>query len=475
KSGFDYLLDALTTKYEEQYADDLGIGLMGNPAIHVSSWVDTPELLLKELQKAADTMKEDSVELITSAIRDSSRDHPLQSIEQTLDSSPNSFWSSKGYEDPDTGDFLEYELVEPFNLIHQFIIRPFKASFQRGMPIYAPKFVSISVGLDKDTIYYSSPMYGCINVNEDICFTLPHLVIGKFVRINFFGRQQTQPTDNLYYTVMQSVKVRGLTFDDVKEFPTMLRACLKLRCLLGEAFGQETSDTVSFSANSGQSRPKRSEVISAVKHLLAEKGWKKAAAYIAKTIPKDSGLRGGADWLEYYRNPARQAKAESPEDSIESETDSTDFATEDYHLPNADHDPELYYLQCLVGMDKDFNDEEAIDMTEAVADAFQAVDIRIATLIYRELGIVDKIIDCCIPLGNYTDIVRLMQTASLNEHLSIAEKITKKKGKKDAVKYLTKLREHRPEAFDHVIVGLHIVESSIPQDRVQEVLIAWSA
>jgi hypothetical protein len=238
--GFDPLYDALLNKFEEQFKDEiLKPTALASQSIHVTDWVESPQTLLRELEQLSGmllldiifekrcltvfsvSLREDNVDVISNAVRASSEDHTSQSIEQALEHSSHSFWSSKGSEDPDTGEFLEFDLGDPFCIIYQFIIHPFKASFQRGMPTYAPKFCSISVGLDKNSIYYSSPLYACENVNRELCFTLPCLLVAGFVRVNFFGRHETQPADNLYYTVMQQVKVKGLPFGMVSYNPLL--------------------------------------------------------------------------------------------------------------------------------------------------------------------------------------------------------------------------------------------------------------
>jgi hypothetical protein len=84
-------------------------------------------------------------------------------------------------------------------------------------------------------------------------------------------------------------------------------------------------------------------------------------------------------------------------------------------------------------------------------------------------------------MGNYTDILRLLENAPDNEILILANKIVNKKGRKEGVKFLNSIREMRPTSLDPVMTSLNIINPTalaidlMPNDQLDQILIAWSA
>ncbi|KAJ3256326.1 hypothetical protein HK103_005581 [Boothiomyces macroporosus] len=146
-------------------------------------------------------------DLIDVGIEESTRDHTSQSIEQTIDGRQTTFWSSKG-SGMDVDEYLEYKLVAR-SLITSIEVKPFLAQFQRGLPCYAPRGISFSIGNAQNEIYYHSPKYPIINTNESQVFRIDPQ-IGKYLRINLIGKVQTQPIDDLYYTCLEKVEILGI-------------------------------------------------------------------------------------------------------------------------------------------------------------------------------------------------------------------------------------------------------------------------
>ncbi|KAM3698620.1 hypothetical protein ACJW31_06G201400 [Castanea mollissima] len=174
---------------------------------------------------------------ISKAISASSTDnYPDESIENTLRSAdivpPRAlYWSSKGQKNPAVPETLIYKLKSEFCVITEIYIRPFKAFFQPGSPIYSAKSVRFRMGHPKspndlgshllgdplpsadDTFIwtYTSPEFP---MAQEYClqkFRLPEpvLCIGGILQIELLGRVQTQEVDGLFYICISYVQVVG--------------------------------------------------------------------------------------------------------------------------------------------------------------------------------------------------------------------------------------------------------------------------
>lgn len=120
-----------------------------------------------------------------------------------------------------------------FNGMQLFIVFSLLILFFSGMPVYAPRFFSISVGMDQNSIYYTSKPIEIENLPVPVKISLrPMFIVGKFIRLNLLGKQQTQPSDGLYYTVLQNVGIFGLFFHDISGFKKLLHSTVKFSYLL---------------------------------------------------------------------------------------------------------------------------------------------------------------------------------------------------------------------------------------------------
>eukprot|EP01119_Soliformovum_irregulare_P018533 TRINITY_DN5705_c0_g1_i1.p1 TRINITY_DN5705_c0_g1~~TRINITY_DN5705_c0_g1_i1.p1 ORF type:complete len:620 (+),score=164.13 TRINITY_DN5705_c0_g1_i1:51-1862(+) len=157
----------------------------------------------------ADLAKDRTLSLINNGLAQSSCDSPDQSIVQTLDNNDRTFWSSKGSSDVSSCEYLTYSLHQ-LSIIYSVDIYPYMASYQQGEPIYAPQAVRISVGFSADTFHWTSDPIEVENVDKMQRISIaPELVVGTHVKVTLVGRCQTQPQDDLYYTVLTRVEVHG--------------------------------------------------------------------------------------------------------------------------------------------------------------------------------------------------------------------------------------------------------------------------
>jgi hypothetical protein len=100
---------------------------------------------------AAATAEPEACSLISSAVASTSTDHPQEGVESMLypvvrTQRLTCYWSSSGSASADSGEQVVFRLVHPLCLITAVQMRPFRAFFQAGDPIYAPQRVSVGMG-----------------------------------------------------------------------------------------------------------------------------------------------------------------------------------------------------------------------------------------------------------------------------------------------------------------------------------------
>ncbi|XXG43258.1 hypothetical protein AAC387_Pa01g3333 [Persea americana] len=179
-----------------------------------------------------------SNDCIETSIHASSTDNDaFESIENTLDPRERvmgapSYWSSIGEKDPEMPETLTYKLKSKLCIIDEIHIRPFRAYFQPGFPIYSSKAVRFRMGHSKcpldmrsmdefmagqrcnDDNYiwtFVSPIFPMLQENSLQTFKLPKPVIctGGILQVELLGRVQKQEMDDSYYICVCHVKVIG--------------------------------------------------------------------------------------------------------------------------------------------------------------------------------------------------------------------------------------------------------------------------
>ncbi|VAI68318.1 unnamed protein product [Triticum turgidum subsp. durum] len=153
---------------------------------------------------------------------------PVETIENTIEPMDlvefrPSYWSSRGNRDPAAPEYLIYRLQADLCLVDEIKMKPFKALFQIGDPIYSAKSIRFQTGYprsplrpealvcdenegqlidDRNYVWtYTSPEFPMLQENVLQSFKLPHpvLCIGGVVKVELLGRVQKQTFDGLYY------------------------------------------------------------------------------------------------------------------------------------------------------------------------------------------------------------------------------------------------------------------------------------
>jgi hypothetical protein len=162
-------------------------------AYHVPDFPDAPSLLDWKglfrdcvfLRAVEPSMRRD---VISSPLEESSHDDVKQMIEQTL-VDDDSFWSSLGSADPTTSEFLTFQLASPVTLISAIELNVYRCTYQRGFPVYGPRFVQISIGFSANSFHFQTPLIAMQNTSDPVLVQFaPRLVYGSVIRIELFGR-----------------------------------------------------------------------------------------------------------------------------------------------------------------------------------------------------------------------------------------------------------------------------------------------
>jgi hypothetical protein len=172
-----------------------------------------------------------SISIPIKGIKDSSHDFD-QTIHRTTDVNDwNSFWSSTGSKTTDSTEWLLYQTDDSPSVIAGVTIAAFQAKYQTDDPIYPPLKVRFRVGFVPDHYHYTSELFKYDNNAEDQMFTLlPDLVVGKYIKVEFYGKPQTQEGDNKYYIALQKVSVFGESANSQQipsEIKPTIHACVE--------------------------------------------------------------------------------------------------------------------------------------------------------------------------------------------------------------------------------------------------------
>ncbi|KAJ3270245.1 hypothetical protein HK104_004963, partial [Borealophlyctis nickersoniae] len=254
--------------------------------VRFADFVKDSKAFFKEIGDLTLMSEQEPMQLLMEGIEASSEDDEHQTIACTLDDSSRNFWSSKGSPDNTTSEYLIYKMVQPICVVTRVEVVPYKARYQRGMPIYAPRSVAVSVGFhqEAENMHYVSEEFPVENSNVTHTFNIkPTLVVGGFLRLDLRGRYQRQPGDNLFYTVLESVKCFGLPIGAFLNKPHVTAPLLSLASTFGAPFHLwSTSSTFSPDSLEGDisralaARRNTAMVANGLAELVAQGRWKQA-------------------------------------------------------------------------------------------------------------------------------------------------------------------------------------------------------
>eukprot|EP01102_Stenamoeba_stenopodia_P013448 TRINITY_DN4366_c0_g1_i2.p1 TRINITY_DN4366_c0_g1~~TRINITY_DN4366_c0_g1_i2.p1 ORF type:complete len:198 (-),score=18.15 TRINITY_DN4366_c0_g1_i2:41-634(-) len=132
----------------------------------------------------------------------------------------NYFWSSKPNPDPESNEYLIYELTAPIARLESVMIYPFE-----NIHCYGPRKVKVSVGYRADEYHYSTTEIPCENTSDAKIIDLPttdKLPVGRYVRIDLIGRWQkhfAMGYQDRYYTCISTVILLGTKYEAIPGEP----------------------------------------------------------------------------------------------------------------------------------------------------------------------------------------------------------------------------------------------------------------
>jgi hypothetical protein len=195
-----------------------------------SPFLRNPKQTYQELTKFPDFAEMNSVSLVQDAVQVSSEDNNAQKVQNILNES-NSFWSSKGSPDKTSSEFIVFKLHNP-SAICQVGVTPYKAFYQAGQPTYAPLTITVLSGFSEDKFIFASEPFPIKNSSGNFDHFVycdsklkslflrfidiqyldlqSWMCVGTYVKLVLNGRRQTQPGDNLWYTVLQHICITGI-------------------------------------------------------------------------------------------------------------------------------------------------------------------------------------------------------------------------------------------------------------------------
>ncbi|KAJ3225901.1 hypothetical protein HK099_005957 [Clydaea vesicula] len=450
---------------QEPKNENLNVSNSEKKNIFVDEWILKDNIeFFKETCELTKLVELEPSQIIGEGIYASSEDHESQSINETLELG-NTFWSSKGSADEFSFEFLRYKLVQPICVISQIELIPFKAAFQPGGPIYAPKYISVSVSFtpNGNDFHYTSELFAVKNINKVQTFNIkPVFVIGGYLQINLFGRNTRQPADQLYYTVLQSVKALGLPIGCFLNLKTVAKSCIelsnKLNCKWEGKFQSFQNGGVDnnikhlerFFRPFMSSREGQNNLKSELKNELRNGNWKYVARRIAAA---DEGVESefrSQKYLTWFEKNAKLIieNKQEQETSSEDEEEEQECQLKVFIGPqsNTFTEPILYYLKFLIKNGHTLTQYEAerlalysikknsyqvfynclinekFSSTEELGDLFRSIYLTLALDIYTRAMVVDKMIDCSLQLKRYNGAVHLLSLGLNIQEFEVAMK-----------------------------------------------------
>jgi len=173
-----------------------------------------------------ETLAKKSESILGYPVTASSTDYPDQGIDNTLIDNEITYWSSKGNADRESSEYLSYQLAHPVCIVKRIHLKVYQASWQYGEPIYAPKTLTVYFGMGT-SFTHVVPLGEVQRTAESQFFDLSRPVVANQIMIKLEGRTAKQPSDNLWYTVVQFFDVIGYILPSLKQEKDLCAAIVK--------------------------------------------------------------------------------------------------------------------------------------------------------------------------------------------------------------------------------------------------------
>ncbi|TPX34808.1 hypothetical protein SmJEL517_g02649 [Synchytrium microbalum] len=394
---------------------------------------DHPKKCFRELLDLSSRLQQEPISLLMTGIEASTEDGGgantwSQDISQTLNESRHTFWSSKGAQDPLSSEYLVYQMIQPACIVTGVRIIPFRAAFQRRLPTYAPRYLTIRIGYHRDSecMAFVSKEFKVRNVNEWQYFPVgPFVVSGGYIRLEMRGRYETQPSDDLYYTVLQQVEAVGYPIGALQGQPNIQAALFKLATFhrtnwleWDSIFHRRHSSTSILklleraAAPLLQSQRKQSLMRANVEQLIIDGDWEWACDLV---LTEEDGVALRTDaFLKRFKglceSRARVLEFSDAEMiwnhylgvAVAKAIFLVNFEAMELARKALKRNSFTQFWNLIVSRRAECNEE--------LGDLFFPVEPQFAASIYLRGHVFDKVLDCLIVTKRYTDIIQHIQT-----------------------------------------------------------------
>ena len=328
-------------------------------------------------------------------------------------------------------------------------------------PIYAPQAVQLSVGFNKTDMHWSSPIYPIRNTNGILILILynfnvifleiqsiriiPEIIIGTYIRIDLFGRNTTQPADDLYYTCLEYINLCGspigsLNSDIIGE--SLCNYALKNTSFVKE-IGIDLANTNStflfkyfqdkLPQNTKQYLQRKIKIDAIYKYLNVEcnciEPIKMILMYREELHCKevfDLFLVHGNKYLKPYFN------------ALLSDPELVFSKQESLELIKLVLSENISKMLLVVGL---WLEQGKLTISEELGDFIAQFDKRLASTIYLSVPIPDKFIDTLIQLKMYSKVLKYVAVYQYPVDFILIVKNLKQKSYTDALEFAVCLSE----------------------------------
>jgi hypothetical protein len=365
-------------------------------------------LFYRQFQKLCRQFDRISISLPQSYVSVSSRDSIEQGGHCVLHDN-DTFWSSVGSASSDSDEFITLKLYST-SLLSKISIMPYKAVYQRRVPIYAPLKFMFLIGFTMNEFHYQSPEFEIENKNQMFDFDVSSLfAFGLFVKVVLIGKRTRQPGDELFYTALQRIKIEGVEMNQIEKYSELVNV-VKTHCTQKQIdLSEEDSD---YDGESSERRLTFEAVLNECQHyeLMMETSGHWSPLFAILASHPTSSLYRSDKVLKYYLDKAEKIavknhiKEEAWEAYLSHLLDSTQ-----HHLTHLE--ARKFAVAFLYGgWDKLFWDyRRRIPMSEALGDLFRDCNQHnYAFSIYALSNVSEKATDSLIKLKRFDEAIRLL-------------------------------------------------------------------
>ncbi|GAB5373202.1 hypothetical protein AAMO2058_001730100 [Amorphochlora amoebiformis] len=388
----------------------------------------------------------------------SSTDHPSQSIENVVSANPK-FWSSTGSEAAHSESCV-ISIVQPLTIVTSVSIKPYKASYQLGLPCYAPRSFRVSVGFTPEDFHWTSEPMVCVNEPRFQELKInPRVVHGGYVKLEFVGKHQIQRGDEKHYVAIERIRIMGIPVDGHESAlnTSLVDFALSRGLNPGSLVGEKSVSSVAQNPKEARNEVLRAlwqtskrfnsrmrferQLLKRIRGLIERGKYMTAGVLVVGCQLHNMSLRNTvASWVK-ERHKAADTKGQPGTESPVAYV--IPFIKRNARLTHK----ESYFvgvIDCLhpnEGLITEYLEARIVRPSEELGDFYmQQKQYHKAGTMYQGSNVPDKVLDALIMMGDFSKVVNVAtQLALLDKDIvTLVQRVTKMRCRDDAV-YLANL------------------------------------